>query len=347
MFTIQTPSRAMALASREDERSATAAILTTTKATAADSDVAAAVRNAMPSAADGTADLCFPGDVECHMGTDSRPYVIDVARLFPPEAPSLFLFGIMLRPDTGEMVEIELSVRERRRSIIDSDTHARLESLLGPGYCTVQVSDDMQVHHAAAGVVNVPATALLNHVKYGAGHKRTAYTAAAAAGKVGAASDDDDDDDEDDNGGDGGRVADGASGYDGLDDDESDDSIGDSAARRSQRAIADDDDKPYEVCGLAIAVRSERSAHLVNLLRPELLQAYRRPLSSDAFSMWGYDEHAVHNDEVLGATRELVTRIAPSLVDEWLSTSAAPEQHDETKRVSTSLWTRKQSRCAV
>jgi hypothetical protein len=86
---------------------------------------------------DGTSELHFPGDIECHLGSDQRYYVIDVARLFPPEAPSLFLFGILLDPEANSMTEIELSVRERRRSIVTADVHQRLVVLLGDGYETV------------------------------------------------------------------------------------------------------------------------------------------------------------------------------------------------------------------
>jgi alpha-tubulin suppressor-like RCC1 family protein len=202
---------------------------------------------------DGTSELHFPGDIECHLGSDQRYYVIDVARLFPPEAPSLFLFGILLDPEANSMTEIELSVRERRRSIVTADVHQRLVVLLGDGYETVQVGDDMQLHHAATGTVNQLATALINHVQN----------------------------------------------------------------RPQTSAVV--------VRGLAVALRSERSAHLINLLRPELLQAHQVPLSSDAYSMWGFDEHEVHNAEVLAATRELVTVIAPRLVASWLADATVGE----------------------
>jgi hypothetical protein len=125
--------------------------------------------------------------------------------------------------------------------------------LLGDGYETVQVGDDMQLHHAATGTVNQLATALINHVQN----------------------------------------------------------------RPQTSAVV--------VRGLAVALRSERSAHLINLLRPELLQAHQVPLSSDAYSMWGFDEHEVHNAEVLAATRELVTVIAPRLVASWLADATVGE----------------------
>jgi alpha-tubulin suppressor-like RCC1 family protein len=203
---------------------------------------------------DGTNELHFPGDIECHLGSDYRFYVIDVARLFPPEAPSLFLFGILLDPEANSMTEIELSVRERRRSIVTADVHQRLLVLLGDGYETVEVGDDMVLHHAGSGPVNSLATALINHVQI-----RAPPTTSVV------------------------------------------------------------------IRGMAVALRSERSAHLINLLRPELLQAHQVPLSSDAFSMWGFDQHEVHNAEVLAATRELVTVIAPRLVASWLADGAVSE----------------------
>ena len=199
---------------------------------------------------DGTAELHFPGDIECHLGSDGRFYVIDVARLFPPEAPTLFLFGILLEPESNTMTEVELSVRERRRSIVAADVHQRLVALLGTSYRTLQVADDLVLHYSGVGKVNQLATAFVGHLLLEA----------------------------------------------------------------QQGAV--------EISGLALAVRSERSAHLINLLRPELLQAHQTPLSSDAYSMWGFDQHEVHNGEVLAATRELATSVAPRLVASWLADAA-------------------------
>ena len=48
------------------------------------------------------------------------------------------------------------------------------------------------------------------------------------------------------------------------------------------------------------------STHLVQQLRAEQLQAFNVPLSSDAFSMWGFDGRDVHNAEVLACSQHLV-----------------------------------------
>ena len=47
------------------------------------------------SDADGRARVHLCGDVEVHRGRDQRSYVIDVARLMPPEAPAMFVFGVL------------------------------------------------------------------------------------------------------------------------------------------------------------------------------------------------------------------------------------------------------------
>lgn len=44
--------------------------------------------------------------------------------------------------------------------------------------------------------------------------------------------------------------------------------------------------------------------------------------------MWGYDQHAVHNDEVLRASQSLVTTIVPALVARWLAPPAAAAWRD-------------------
>ena len=43
--------------------------------------------------------ICGPGDIEAHLGHDGRYYVIDCARLMPPEAPPLEYFFYLLEYD--------------------------------------------------------------------------------------------------------------------------------------------------------------------------------------------------------------------------------------------------------
>ena len=43
--------------------------------------------------------------------------------------------------------------------------------------------------------------------------------------------------------------------------------------------------------------RLEKARHLINLLRPELVRALNKPLSSDAFTFFGAHDAAIHNAE--------------------------------------------------
>ena len=46
--------------------------------------------------------LYFPGDIEGHKGTDNKFYVIDTARVFPPEAPVNFFHALFINSlETG------------------------------------------------------------------------------------------------------------------------------------------------------------------------------------------------------------------------------------------------------
>jgi hypothetical protein len=60
---------------------------------------------------DISAEVCGPADIEVHKGLDGRFYVIDHARLFPPEAPSAsrnHLFNL-LRPEFVKSYKVPLS----------------------------------------------------------------------------------------------------------------------------------------------------------------------------------------------------------------------------------------------
>lgn len=56
-----------------------------------------------------------------------------------------------------------------------------------------------------------------------------------------------------------------------------------------------------------------QTCYLYRQLRPELLQAYSVPLSSDAYSPFGIHERHIHNAEVKQATHFLFSEIIPSL----------------------------------
>jgi hypothetical protein len=47
----------------------------------------------------GVAQICGPADIEGHRGKDGLYYVVDTARLFPPEAPRAFLNAVFIPMD--------------------------------------------------------------------------------------------------------------------------------------------------------------------------------------------------------------------------------------------------------
>ena len=48
----------------------------------------------------GVAHVCGPADIEGHQGKDGLYYVVDTARLFPPEAPRAFLNAVLIPADS-------------------------------------------------------------------------------------------------------------------------------------------------------------------------------------------------------------------------------------------------------
>jgi hypothetical protein len=52
------------------------------------------------------------------------------------------------------------------------------------------------------------------------------------------------------------------------------------------------------------------TSFLYRLLRPEFVREYDRPLSSDAFSKFGEDDHQAHNQEVGSALSLIWSRNA-------------------------------------
>lgn len=52
-----------------------------------------------------------------------------------------------------------------------------------------------------------------------------------------------------------------------------------------------------------------------SLQRPEFVGSYRRPLSSDAFSKFGQHDKEIHNKEVMKATKYLLQRRIPKVLE--------------------------------
>ena len=68
-----------------------------------------------------------------------------------------------------------------------------------------------------------------------------------------------------------------------------------------------------------MVLSGERGQHLYFTLRKELVRAYPAPLSSDAFTLFGQVDAAVHNREVKGATELLLQSVLPSLATQLLN----------------------------
>src|SRR5690554_1116853 len=60
-----------------------------------------------------------------------------------------------------------------------------------------------------------------------------------------------------------------------------------------------------------VPLQKPRPQHLYNLLRPEFVQSYLVPLSSDAFTRFGAHDSDIHNEEVSQATEKLLEEVAP------------------------------------
>eukprot|EP01117_Protostelium_nocturnum_P009974 TRINITY_DN3553_c0_g2_i2.p1 TRINITY_DN3553_c0_g2~~TRINITY_DN3553_c0_g2_i2.p1 ORF type:complete len:1352 (+),score=427.65 TRINITY_DN3553_c0_g2_i2:374-4429(+) len=75
------------------------------------------------------------------------------------------------------------------------------------------------------------------------------------------------------------------------------------------------------------------------LLRPEFMKKYKKPLSSDAFSVMGHDGQKVHNREVVQATLFLEKKVIPKVaqeLDEWFATQLFSFSHSDPALLSES-----------
>lgn len=66
------------------------------------------------------------------------------------------------------------------------------------------------------------------------------------------------------------------------------------------------------------------TSFLYRLLRPEFVREYERPLSSDAFSKFGEDDHQSHNQEVRDASEKLKVEVVRRFADELESATSSP-----------------------
>jgi hypothetical protein len=71
-----------------------------------------------------------------------------------------------------------------------------------------------------------------------------------------------------------------------------------------------------EVFGECVVIPTGiKGKYLYNLLRREFFQGWRVPLSSDAFSGFGRDQFAQHNEEIIEASMFLKSTLVPRVVE--------------------------------
>mmetsp|Transcript_41851 Transcript_41851/g.67155 ORF Transcript_41851/g.67155 Transcript_41851/m.67155 type:complete len:1087 (+) Transcript_41851:142-3402(+) len=76
----------------------------------------------------------------------------------------------------------------------------------------------------------------------------------------------------------------------------------------------------------------KKSGHLVYLLRPELVQQFKKPLSSDAFSRFASEAYSEFNEDVKEATDHLFSVIVPRIAKALESTKKRYRQPDHLAR---------------
>jgi hypothetical protein len=75
----------------------------------------------------------------------------------------------------------------------------------------------------------------------------------------------------------------------------------------------DQRNRGFRILGDAVIVAGERGQHLYSCLRPELVRDSPNSLSSDAFTRFGLHDAEIHNNEVRAATKSLTVDRLPKL----------------------------------
>lgn len=83
--------------------------------------------------------ICAPADIEVHQGSDNRYYVLDTARVMPPERPSRFFQALFIPCGDGAIEAVDLRV---------ASMQAQITELLG--------SSDPYTFHFSLGTIYVP-----------------------------------------------------------------------------------------------------------------------------------------------------------------------------------------------
>ena len=226
-----------------------------------------------------------PCDIEVHRGSDGRYYVVDAARLLPPEpqAGSLSAFLIHATPTSGSL---GISGRISHLTSVDLSRDGAEEeiarvlstsSVLGvDAAANAAAASDNGRSDSAAGLIRVTipgATVYLRADANPAKSGRHAVSSSEAA-SLGVLF---------------GR------------------NVVAEAFLASVVLASADIATPASstVYGDAVIVTGERGQHLFNCLRPEFVRDWPVPLSSDAFTRFGLHDAAKHNAEVRAATKSL------------------------------------------
>ena len=113
--------------------------------------------------------LCGPADVEGHRGNDGRFYLLDTARIFPPEEPSDTAIGMLIHPGPWKTSAPSMSSIEVLISSWQTEVSAVLSAQSPDPNLGVQmvVVGELVICFANAGPVNEIASALADGIIHG------------------------------------------------------------------------------------------------------------------------------------------------------------------------------------
>lgn len=273
---------------------------------------AAAAINIKPhivGAGAGARVLCGPCDIEVHRGGDGRYYVVDAARLMPPEPPAGSLSAFLIH---AAVPAAQASARAAQHmTTVDLSREGAEAEIALVLASAAALGEDAAANTAAAGAraggaagtggtsvlrISIPGAALYvradaNPLRAAAGAAATTPAAAVDAASLAAIF---------------GR-----------------NTIAEAFLWSVELAgnATDSQRQPrLPVFGDALLVAGERGQHLFSCLRPEFVREWPVPLSSDAFTRFGAHSAAEHNAEVRAAARSLQLARLPALAGRLCNT---------------------------
>jgi Clustered mitochondria/Translation initiation factor eIF3 subunit 135 len=233
------------------------------------------------------ASLIGPCDIEVHRGTDDRFYVLDTARVFPPQAPNRELRCVYMPFSLkSDMATFDVGNQHNLRELL-----GRLlfpTSSVDVFSCLASMVDDQ---YRKAGLtdcyVNVPVYSNAILRSQDIAPEQSEFWLGVPLDGVGA------------------RLIQIRGTalqlvYSG---------VGPVNARASQLVR-------QRVCGHALLLHRPQGGHLYQMLRPEFVKRFRTPLSSDAFTGFGRHNSDEHNSEVAAATQYLLSTTIPTFAHE-------------------------------